>query len=76
VSLTAYRDTVAFASPPPLVQRFLFGGLAPLGRLLGRQPVYPEYLFSANVAEPQPEALALLDDQGRLRLGAAPEGMT
>ena len=74
VSLTAYRDTVVFASPPPLVQRFLFGGLAPLGRLLGKQPVYPEYLFSTNLTEPQPEALALLDQQGRLRLGAAIEG--
>ena len=71
VSLTAYRDTIVFASPPPLVQRFLFGGLAPLGRLLGKQPVYPEYLFSPDLAEPRPEALALLDEQGRLRLGGA-----
>jgi mannose-6-phosphate isomerase-like protein (cupin superfamily) len=76
VSLTAYRDTVVFASPPRLVQRLLFGGLAPLGRLLGKQPVYPEYLFSTDLAEPQPEALALLDQQGRLRLGAATEGST
>ena len=74
VSLTAYRDTVVFASPPPRVQRFLFGGLAPLGRLLGKQPVYPEYLFSTDLAEPQPEALALLDQQGRLRLGGAVGG--
>jgi mannose-6-phosphate isomerase-like protein (cupin superfamily) len=74
VSLTAYRDTVVFASPPPLVQRFLFGGLAPLGRLVGKQPVYPEYLFSRNLAEPEPEALALLDQHGRLRLGAAEDG--
>ncbi|HYX95242.1 MAG TPA: hypothetical protein VE823_09250, partial [Geodermatophilus sp.] len=65
-----------FASPPPLVQRFLFGGIAPLGRLLGKQPVYPEYLFSTNLAEPQPEALALLDPQGRLRRGGAMEGST
>jgi mannose-6-phosphate isomerase-like protein (cupin superfamily) len=76
VSLTAYRDTVVFASPPALVQRVLFGALAPLGRLLGKQPVYPDYLFSTNLAEPQPEALALLDDQGRLRRGAAPPGST
>jgi mannose-6-phosphate isomerase-like protein (cupin superfamily) len=76
VSLTAYRDTVVFASPPPLIQRLLFGALAPLGRLLGKQPVYPEYLFSTDLAEPRPEALALLDQQGRLRFGAAREGST
>jgi mannose-6-phosphate isomerase-like protein (cupin superfamily) len=76
VSLSAYRDTVVFASPPPLVQRLLFGGLAPLGRLLGKQPVYPEYLFSRNLAEPQPEALALLDQRGRLRAGPSGEGST
>jgi mannose-6-phosphate isomerase-like protein (cupin superfamily) len=67
VSLTAYRDTIVFTSPPPLVQRVLFGALAPLGRLLGKQPVYPEYLFSRTLAEPLPEALALLDERGRLR---------
>jgi quercetin dioxygenase-like cupin family protein len=71
VTANAYRDTVQLASPPPLVQRLLFGGLAPLGRLLGKQPEYPEYLFSTDLAEPQPAALALLDEQGRLRLGAA-----
>ncbi len=74
VSLTAYRDTVVFASPPSPVQRLLFGGLAPLGRLVGKQPVYPQYLFSRSLAEPQPEALALLDQRGRLRLGAATDG--
>jgi mannose-6-phosphate isomerase-like protein (cupin superfamily) len=76
VSLTAYRDTVVFASPPARVQRLLFGGLAPLGRLLGKQPVYPEYLFSRELAEPLPHALALLDDQGRLRLGPTLGGDT
>jgi hypothetical protein len=70
VSLTAYRDAIVFTSPPPAVQRFLFGGLAPLGRLLGKQPIYPEYLFSRELIAPQPEVLALLDEQGRLRLGA------
>jgi len=70
VSLTAYRDAIVFTSPPPAVQRFLFGGLAPLGRLLGKQPIYPEYLFSRELIVPQPEVLALLDEQGRLRLGA------
>jgi mannose-6-phosphate isomerase-like protein (cupin superfamily) len=71
VTLRAYRDTVVFTSPPPRVQRVLFGGLAPLGRMLGRQPVYPEYLFSRDVVEPAPEALAMLDAHDRLRRGPA-----
>lgn len=69
VSLTAYRDAIVFGTPPPVVQRVLFGALAPLGRLLGRQAVYPEYLFGTETAELHPGALALLDERGRLRLG-------
>ena len=67
VSLTAYRDTVVFSTPPPLVQRLLFGVLAPIGRLVGKQSVYPEYLFSRDLVEPAAEGLALLDLHGRLR---------
>ncbi len=67
VSLDAYRDTLVLGSPPPAVQRVLFGALAPLGRLLGRRPDYPQYLFSRDLARPDPEALALLDERGRLR---------
>jgi hypothetical protein len=74
VTLTAYRDSLVFTSPPPRVQRILFGGLAPLGRLLGKQAVYPRYLFSRTVVEPEPVALALLDERGRLRQDAAIEG--
>ena len=44
----------------------MFAVLAPLGRALGRQPSYPEYLSSSEVVEPDPEALALLDEAGRL----------
>ena len=51
VSLTAYRDTIVFSAPPPLVQRLVFGVLAPIGRLVGKQPVYPEYLFSRDLVE-------------------------
>jgi mannose-6-phosphate isomerase-like protein (cupin superfamily) len=76
VSLTNYRDTLLFTSPPPLVQRLLFGALAPVGRFLGRQPVYPEYLFSRDLAEPPPEVLALLDEQGRLRRDPTIEAST
>ena len=71
VTMSAYRDTLVFTSPPPPVQRLLFGGLAPLGRLLGRLPVYPEHLFSREVVEVAPEALAMLDEQDRLRRGPA-----
>jgi quercetin dioxygenase-like cupin family protein len=71
VSLNAYRDTIVLASPPPLVQRVAFGALAPLGRLLGRQAVYPQYLFSRELVQPDPAAVSALDEQGRLRLGAA-----
>ena len=60
------------SSPPPVAQRVLFGGLAPLGRLLGRQPVYPKYLFSREIVEPDPAALALLDAQGRLQIENPP----
>jgi mannose-6-phosphate isomerase-like protein (cupin superfamily) len=69
VTLRAYRDTVVFDSPPRPVQRVLFGALAPVGRLLGRQPAYPGYQFSREVATVPPEVLALLDERGRLRLG-------
>ncbi|MGY1694432.1 cupin domain-containing protein [Geodermatophilus sp. SYSU D00814] len=67
VTLRAYRDTIVFTSPPPRVQRVLFGALAPVGRLLGRQPVDPGYLFSRELADVDPAALALLDERGRLR---------
>lgn len=40
VILNAYRDEFVVTSPPALVQRILFGGLAPLGRLLGYSAAY------------------------------------
>ncbi|MGK5682185.1 cupin domain-containing protein [Actinoplanes sp. URMC 104] len=67
VTANAYRDAMVFASPPPWVQRALFGVLAPAGRLLGRRPVYERYLTSAEVVVPDAYALTLLDQHGRLR---------
>ncbi|MET0559459.1 MAG: cupin domain-containing protein [Solirubrobacterales bacterium] len=67
VTASAYRDTMVIASPPAAVQRVVFGILAPLGRALGRQPIYEHYLSSDVVVEPDPAALAMLDDDGRLR---------
>lgn len=70
VTAHAYRDVMVLASPPAWVQNLAFGLLAPLGRALGRQPSYPEYLTSDVVVEPDPAALALLDEGGRLRRSA------
>jgi quercetin dioxygenase-like cupin family protein len=66
-----YRDVMVIASPPPWLQRLLFGGLAPVGRLLGRRASYPHYLSSDQVVEPEPGALALLGSDGRLRSDGA-----
>jgi mannose-6-phosphate isomerase-like protein (cupin superfamily) len=62
----AYRDVMVIASPPEPVQRLVFGLLAPVARLLGRRPMYPEYVSSTETAEPDPAALALLTPDGRL----------
>jgi mannose-6-phosphate isomerase-like protein (cupin superfamily) len=70
VTSSAYRDVIVFTSPPPALQRALFTAMAPLGRALGREPYYPEYMTSSEVVEPDPEALALLTEDGRL--GSAP----
>ncbi|WP_369275869.1 cupin domain-containing protein [Streptomyces sp. R11] len=67
VMLHAYRDAIVFSSPPPWLQRLLFGALAPVGRMLGRRPVYPDYLVSTDVVEPSATAMALLDSDGRLK---------
>lgn len=66
VTASAYRDVIVFTSPPPWLQRGVFAVLAPLGRALGRQPSYPEYLSASEVVELDSEALALLTDEGRL----------
>jgi quercetin dioxygenase-like cupin family protein len=67
VTAQEYRDVLVLASPPAWVQNMAFGVLAPLGRALGRRPSYAEYLTSSTVVEPDPAALALLDEEGRLR---------
>ena len=77
VTAHEYRDAMVFASPPPWVQRLLFGGLAPIGRALGRRPMYPRYRTSGEVVEPDAGTLAHLDEDGRLRWGSrtvAPRG--
>lgn len=67
VTASAYRETMVPASPPVAVQRLAFGILAPIGRARGLKPTYEEYLHTADVVDPDPAALALLDASGRLR---------
>lgn len=69
VSTTAYSDVIVVASPPPWLQKAIFGVLAPIGRRRGLKPYYEEYLTSEEVVEPDPAALALLTPDGRLKQG-------
>jgi mannose-6-phosphate isomerase-like protein (cupin superfamily) len=39
-----FRDVVEFVRPPRIVQRLLFGLLAPIGQALGYRPWYDRYL--------------------------------
>lgn len=67
VTARGYRDVMEIASPPPAVQALLFGPLAALGRARGLQPHYRRYTTSDVVVEPDPRALAMLAEDGRLR---------
>ena len=66
VTGAAYRDVMVPASPPRWVQEVLFATLAPIGRILGRRPSYPQHARSTTVVEPDPAALALLTPDGRI----------
>jgi quercetin dioxygenase-like cupin family protein len=70
LSAREYSDTMVMEKPPHWVQRLAFGVLAPIASARGLKPTYPEYLVSGVVVEPDPEALALVGADGRLRLGA------
>ena len=39
-----FEDVIVFTRPPRVVQRLLFGALAPIARALGYRGSYPEYL--------------------------------
>ncbi len=39
-----FEDVLYFTKPPRIVQKIVFGALAPIARLLGYQGSYPEYL--------------------------------
>lgn len=70
VTASAYRDVMVIASPPPWVQRLIFAVLSPIGRMRGLQPSYEMYLHSETAVEPDPRALALLGEGGRLKVDA------
>ena len=44
-----FADVIVFTTPPRFVQRLLFGGLAPVARLLGYRAAYPHYGPSGSV---------------------------
>ena len=71
VTARAYRDVMVIASPPPVVQRVMLGALAPIGRLFGRRPSYEKFYASATTAQISPDALRLVDADGRLRFGGS-----
>jgi uncharacterized cupin superfamily protein len=55
-----FEDVVQFMNPPLWIQRFLFGILAPLGRLLGYKAIYPHHLkipVESVAIEPLPEGI-------------------
>lgn len=50
-----FADACRFTSPPPAVQRVMFGLLGPLARLAGRRGSYPEYESRPlPVVDPEP----------------------
>jgi quercetin dioxygenase-like cupin family protein len=50
-----FEDTVQFTNPPVAIQKALFAILAPIGRFLGYQAIYPQYLeFPAEKVEVEP----------------------
>jgi hypothetical protein len=49
----------------------MLGALAPIGRLLGRQPSYEKYYTSAPTAQIAPDALNMVTADGRLRFGGS-----
>jgi quercetin dioxygenase-like cupin family protein len=53
-----FDDVVRFVTPPRIVQRTLFGVLAPIGRALGYLPVYGKYVGPDARVTPDPEIMA------------------
>jgi mannose-6-phosphate isomerase-like protein (cupin superfamily) len=62
-----FSDVIVFTSPPPGVQRILFGVLAPLATLLGYRAIDEKYCRPHGHVVPDPGALAAagLADSGQ-----------
>jgi quercetin dioxygenase-like cupin family protein len=54
-----FDDIVRFVKPPRIIQRTLFGVLAPIGRALGYLPVYGKYFHPLGRIVPDPEIMEL-----------------
>lgn len=54
-----FDDIVRFVKPPRIVQRVLFGILAPIGRACGYLPVYGQYFRPQGHVMPDPEIMAM-----------------
>jgi len=61
LSLTApeFADVIVFRSPPMLVQRLLFSGLAPIARWRGYRATYPQLSRSVLARRPQESASSI-----------------
>lgn len=61
LALTAkeFDDVIRFTKPPRIVQRAIFGLLAPIGHRRGYRASYPEYLQPQGSVTPDPEVMAL-----------------
>jgi mannose-6-phosphate isomerase-like protein (cupin superfamily) len=62
VIASEFRDVAEFVNPPRLLQRVLYGLVAPVGQALGYQPVYPRYLRPHGSTAQDPTVLKLLND--------------
>jgi mannose-6-phosphate isomerase-like protein (cupin superfamily) len=60
-----FRDVIELVKPPRIVQRLLFGLLAPIGQALGYQPYYARYLRPHGRVEPDRALLTALDERRR-----------
>ncbi len=62
-----FDDVIRFTSPPRLVQKALFGALAPIARLLGYRGSYPKYLASppSRPGGPVPRPVGAAADESR-----------
>jgi quercetin dioxygenase-like cupin family protein len=57
-----FRDIVRFTKPPEAIQRVVFAPLVWIARARGYRGWYPQYVGAHGHEEPDPEALALVDE--------------